>query len=277
MAKLESAYNQKMFERIGLAAAGAVLILVSIDVLFVGRLATDSRASYVFLIRVVLYALAAMTAGAAAARFGWWREHIGRAWTLFALEFVFLLANYIMRRETPAAAAALNATLIAANLAQIAAYWLMARVLASAGIGHLIGGGKRAALTIVALAVAVILCHASLLAQWDALRSGVVQPGSLVSVLADVITFTLVAPLAMSALALRGGQLSWIFIFLTISVLGWMINTGAPSIAALGGGPDALRSIRFAGVALATLFNGAAAAAQSLASARAMKGVPADA
>src|SRR5216110_3319301 len=209
-------------------------------------------------VRIALYALAATTAGAAASRLGWWREHIGRAWTLFSLEFLCLLVNYVLRQTAPEARVALNATLVAANLAQIAAYWLMARVLTAAGIAHLISRGTRAALAIAALAVAIILCHVSLLTQWEAIRSGHLQPGSLVSVLADVITFTLIAPLAMSALTLRGGQLSWIFGFLTISVFGWMINTGAPSIATvLGGGAEALRAIRLAGIVIATLFNAA--------------------
>ncbi len=229
-------------------------------------------------VRIALYAIAALTAGVAASRFGWWREHVGRAWTLFSLEFLCLLINYALRQTAPDAAVALNATLIAANLAQIAAYWLMARVLAAAGIAHLIPTGRRVLLTVAALAVAVLLCNAALLAQWQALRGGQIQPGSLISVLADVITFTLIAPLAMSALTLRGGQLSWIFLFLTISVLGWMINTGAPSIASLlGNGDGVLRAVRLGGIVVAALFNAAAAAAHSLASIRAMKGVRADA
>ena len=232
----------------------------------------------IFFVRIFLYALAALTAGAAAARFGWWREHIGRAWTLFSLEFALLLVNYILRREAPSATVILDGTLIGANLAQIAAYWLMARVLASAGIGYLIGGAKRIIFTIAALAVAVILCHVSLLEQWNALRSGAMHPGALVSVAADVITFTLVAPLAMSTLILRGGQLSWIFGFLTASVFGWMVNTGAPSIVALwGGGADALRMVRLLGVAIAALFNAAAAVAQTVATMRVMKGALPDA
>src|SRR5262249_7303535 len=98
---------------------------------------------FFFILRIVLYSIAVIAAGTAAARFGWWREHIGRAWTLFSLEFVCLLVNYVLRRQAPGAQVALDGTLVAANLAQIAAYWLMARVLTSAGIGYLIGGAKR--------------------------------------------------------------------------------------------------------------------------------------
>jgi hypothetical protein len=258
-----------IFSRYGIAAACAAVVLVASDVLLVSRLSAESRSLYGFVVRLVLYALAATAASIAAAQFGWWGERFGRAWTLFALEFAFLLLNYVLRRAAPGAQVALEVTLVVANVAQIAAYWIMARMLAAAGIVYLTSTGQRVITTVAALAFAVLLCHTSLLAQWEAIRSGVVHPGSLVSVLADVITFTLIAPLAASTLALRGGRIAWIFAFLGISVLGWMINTGAPSIAdTFGGGADALRSIRLAGVAIATLFNAAAAAAQSLVTAR---------
>src|SRR5437763_13310062 len=115
-----------------------------------------------FLLRAVLYALAAVAAATAAGKFGFWREHLGRAWTLFALEFTALLVNYVLRREAPNARVAMEATLVAANVAQIAAYWLMARIFSAAGIGHLISARKRAAATVVALGVAVALCHTAL-------------------------------------------------------------------------------------------------------------------
>ena len=225
------------------------------------------------LFRILLYALAAIAAGTAAAKFAWWHEHAGRAWALFSLEFLLLLINYVLRRTAPDAALTLNATLILANVAQIAAYWLMARVLAAAGLGYLMSKAKSVLVTAGALAIAIALCHASLLTQWQSLRSGHLQPGSLISVLADVITFTLIAPLAMNTLALRGGRLSWIFGFLTVSVFGWMLNTGAPTFAS---SPDALRAIRTAGVAIAALFNAAAAATQTVAVHRAVKGAIAD-
>ena len=244
------------FGRFALAAACAVTLLLVTDVVFVSGLPADARTAYGFVVRIVLYVTAAGAAGTAAASFGWWREHVGRAWTLFSLEFLFLLVNYILRRAAPGAQVALQAMLV----------------------GHVISTGRRVLLTVAALGVAIVICHVSLLAQWQAVRAGDVRPGSLISVLADVITFTLVAPLALSALALRGGQLSWIFGFLTISVFGWMVNTGAPSIAALfGDGADTLRTVRLCGIAIAALFNAAAAATQTLATIRVMKGAPADA
>ena len=260
------------YVRYALAAACGVIVLVAADVLIVHRLPSASQTTYVIALRIALYAAAALAAALAAAQFGWWSERIGRSWTLFSLEFVFLLVNYILRHAAPSAGQMLTITLIVANVAQIAAYWLMARVIAAAGIGHLVSTTNRVLLTVAALAVAVIICHAPLLGEWQALQQGNVPVGSLVSVLADVITFTLVAPLAMNSLALRGGQLSWIFGALTMSVFGWMLNEAATSIAPYLGGGDAVRMTRLAGIVIATLFNAAAAATQRHAARAAMKG-----
>jgi hypothetical protein len=232
---------------------------------------------YLIVVRVVVYGLALVTAGMAAARFGWWREHIGRAWTFFVIEFAFLLLNYLLRHITPDARLTLDLTLIGVNLAQIAAYWLMARVLDAAGLSHLTSRGMKVLLTAGALFVAILVCRAPLLEQWTALGQGAVQVGALVSVVADVITFTLIAPLALSMLTLRGGYLSWMFGFLTVSVIGWMINGDAGSIAPLLGGSDySAHSVRLAGLVIAALFNTAAALTQWTGSQRTVEGVGID-
>jgi len=135
------------FARVSLAALCAAVLLISADVLLASRLAPDSLAWYGFLVRALLYGLAVAAAATAAARLGWWHGAAARAWTLFSLEFLLLLVNYILRRAAPDAALALNVTLIAANVAQGAAYYLMARLLSSTGIGYPMSGAKRALLT----------------------------------------------------------------------------------------------------------------------------------
>lgn len=264
--------------RFGVAAICGVMVLVVLDLLVVGDLTEASRLWYVATLRIVLYSLATILAGLAAAQFGWLSQHLGRAWTLFSLEFLLLLVNYIVRRTAPDADLALDLSVIGANGVQVAAYWLMARSLNAAGIGYLTSQSKRILLTLLALAVAVLLCYSSLLAEWQSIRAGDVRIGSIVSVVSDVITFTLIAPLAMSAFALRGGQLFWIFGYLTLAVFGWMLNQSASALTEYFlVGDDPLRTIRGAGVAIATLFTAAAAATQWLAARRTMEGAGIDA
>jgi hypothetical protein len=266
-----------VFGRFGVAALCGVALLIIIDVMLAGHLSPGSRIAYGIVVRGTLYGIAAVVSAMAAKEFSWWNQHIGRAWTLFALEFALLLLNYVLRQTAPGATLALSITLVGANLAQIAAYWLMARVLAAAKIGLLVSPAKRILLIVAALAIAVLLSYEPLQARWTAMQSGDVGVASLVSVLADVVTFTLVAPLAMATLTLHGGQLFWIFGFLTIAVIGWMINGAAESIAGLaGGGATAIHAIRLAGAAIGALFNTAAAATQWLAARRTMTGADHD-
>src|SRR6185503_3690187 len=95
------------FARIGLGAACAVVLVVSLDGFMVPEISAGARFWYATLTRVTLYALGALAAGMAASKFGWWSEHVGRAWTLFCIEFLLLLANYILRRAVPDAQLAL--------------------------------------------------------------------------------------------------------------------------------------------------------------------------
>ncbi|MEO8036427.1 MAG: hypothetical protein ABI837_18465 [Acidobacteriota bacterium] len=251
------------FGRFGIAAIGAVALIAFLDLFLEGSPGAGAPTWYVIGERVFAYGLALIAAGMAAARFGWWREHVGRAWTLFAVEFLLLLVNYLLRRLTPDARVALDVTLIGANLAQLAAYFLMARVLGAAGLSHMTSMGKRILLTAVALAIALVLCHSPLVDQWNEIRAGTVRLASLVAVLADLITFTMIAPLALSMLTLRGGYLAWMFGFLTVSVVGWMINGDAESIAQTLGNPaNGVRAARLVGLLIAALFNAAAAGTQ---------------
>ena len=262
----------KSFGRIGVGAACAVVLVVLLDGFLVPELSAGARFWYGTLNRVTLYALGALAAGMAASKFGWWSEHVGRAWTLFCVEFLLLLANYIVRRTFPDARLVLNASLVVANLAQIAAYWLMARTLTAAGLDYYGSRLKKILIITAALGVAILLCYSSLATEWESIHAGLVRPGRLFSVLSDMITFVLIAPLLVTTYALRGGRLFWIFGFLTLSVFGWMVNqAGTPIGVLLGGGGEAARVVRIAGVAVASLFNAAAAVTQRLAADRAMR------
>jgi hypothetical protein len=179
-------YHDQMssFSRYGVAATGGVVLVILLHVLVIGNASGDARLTYSAATRLTLYAAAAIAAAMAASKFGWWRERIGLAWTFFAVEFFLLFVNYVMRRVMPNAEAALDATLIVVNIAQIAAYWLMARALDAAGIGYLMSRGNRILLTIGALVVAIALCQPTLAEEWEAIRSGQFEPGSILAAFA---------------------------------------------------------------------------------------------
>ena len=266
------------YYRLGAAAVAVVISLAGIDLLLTQTTAPQQRVWFAAIVRLAVYALAAIASAFAANTFGWWREPIGRPWTLLFVEFALLFVNYVIRRTAPGATFALDVTVVLLNVAEVGAFWLMSRTLQSAGIGDLVDRRRRLALTVVAFAVALMIAQTPVLTQLRAIQNGTATIASVIAVFADVITFTLIAPLAMSMFALRGGQIFWIFAFLTISIFGFMFNEAGAAIAGyVGGGDDVVRMLRMTGVAIAALFTAAAAAAQWSAARHVMKGAAANA
>ncbi len=72
-----------------------------------------------------------------------------------------------------------------------------------------------------------------------------------VSVLADLITFILVAPLLLTALSFRGGRLFGVYALLTAGTIGWMINQGSGTVLTFLGMTGATRAGQMFGFAMA--------------------------
>lgn len=263
------------FRSIAISAAVGVLLVALLDVAVVSQMTTQSRFLYNAATRILLLALTAFAAGLAAQKFGWWSEYAGRAWTLFCVEFALLTVGEILRRFFVDATVGYEIAVVVANLAAIGAYVVMARSLSAAGLESNQPPLVKGLVFVAALLLAVVLCKSSMQAGAASLRSDNPRPARLVSPAADVITFVLVAPLLLATFALRGGQLFWIFGFLTTGTIGWMVNQGAVFLASLaGGGEDAVRAIRITGFAMACLFITAAALTQWLAARRVTSSAP---
>lgn len=261
------------FRSIALASFLGIVTVAVMHVAVFPNLGADARFWYTAVLRTLLLAMVALAAGLAAHRFGWWSEYVGRAWTLFFVEYAVLAAGEIARRAAPETPILNEICVVVANLAGIGAYVLMARSLSAAGLAYYGSRAKKVAFTVLALALAVALCYSPILESLQSLRSGEPTVGALVSPLADVITFVLVAPLLLTTFALRGGQLFWMFAFLTTGTAGWMVNQGAGTIIGLAGGGDvAVRTGRMTGFAMACFLIAAAAFTQWLAAQRAVRG-----
>lgn len=257
-------------------AIASFLGIVAVAILYMAvfpNLGEAARFWFNAISRTLLLAMVALAAGLAAHRFGWWGEYVGRAWTLFCVEYTVLALGEIARRAIPNAAIVSEICVVVANLAGIGAYVLMARSLAAAGLAYYGSRAKKAAFMLLALALAVALCYSPILEALRSLRTSDPSIGAFVSPLADVITFVLVAPLLLTTFALRGGQLFWMFAFLTTGTVGWMVNQGAGTIVTLAGGSEnAVRTGRMTGFAMACFLIAAAALTQWLAAQRAMRG-----
>ena len=250
---------------IAIVAACSVVGFTLLDYAIAARLDADTLFWYHGAVRAALLTMVAICTGAAARRFKWWNEYLGRAWSLFCAAYVVLAVSEIVRRASPDSPAQ-AVLVVVANLALVGAYWLMARALNEAGLEYYGSTTRKVVFFAIAVALAVALCSGALISEVESMRAGDPHFGSMVSVLADAITFLLVAPLLLTTLALWGGQLFWIFAMLTVGTFGWMVNQGASTLLRLGDWVSLVRSGRMFGFALACFFIAGAALAQRAAS-----------
>lgn len=263
------------FRSIAITAAVGVALFTLADSALFPRLEESGRFLYNAIARLTLLSFVAVASALAASRFGWWSEYVGRAWTLFFAGYATLAISEIFRRWLPEQQLVGETLVVAANLELIGAYILMARSLSAAGLGMFESRTRKVLVTIAALALALALCYDPIISAAQSLQSGQANFSRLVSPVADVIMFALLAPLLLTAFALRGGQVFWIFAFLTTGTIGWMVNQGSAMVVGLfDGGAGAVRSGRMLGFAMACMFIAAAGFTQWLAAHRAMKGAP---
>ncbi len=122
--------------------------------------------------------------------------------------------------------------LIGANLSAVIGTWLLARAWKVAGLD---AGrpGLRWIVILAGLALAVVLSGLPAYADFVTLihtpRWGAAD--GLASELGDFLTFALVAPLLLTALALRGGALGWPWALYTSSQLCWMLFDAAANLS----------------------------------------------
>jgi hypothetical protein len=244
------------FRRTAAVAICGSLFFAIFDFLVVSRFDDRERFWYSAIARIGLLAMTAIAAAGTAHQFAGWRQHFGRAWTLFALEYGLLALSEISRRFFPEIVSTKAVLVTVANIAGVGAYWLMARSLRAAGLEYFGSRAKKIGVVLFAVALAAALCLRPFMDGIAEARAGQLHIDSLVSIGCDMLTFILVAPLLLTAYSLRGGRLAWTFACLTAGTFGWMLNQASQDLFS---STDAIRAGRMTGFAMACLFVAAAA------------------
>jgi len=217
------------FKTVALIVAIAVVAFVALDAFIVYELAEPGSVVGHGILRVLCLAAAAAAAGITASRFNWWREYVGRAWTLLFILYAFITVADALTRFAPDAAEASAVAVILGNIAAVGAFWLFGRALQNAGLQFYGSTAIKVAVFVAAIAIACWLVVPTILSV-SASEAGLQRASSLASAVADVITFVLVAPLLLTVWSFRGGQLSWVYGYLGLSTFGWMINQASGHI-----------------------------------------------
>jgi hypothetical protein len=199
--------------------AGAVL--AALGMLFVA----DTGATYH---RAVLIAIALVTAVSAfvtAARFSR-GDRLLLCWLLVGCGYGLAAARYVMRLVTilwPAVVfnqTMLDAMLVIQNVLIAVSLLLFVRVWRATGLAVPGSSGARAVSILVGIAVAIVVGGYPLMKGIHGASTDLVL---LVSTLGDMVGIALIVPLAMPALALRGGVLMHTWVFLAASEASWLL------------------------------------------------------
>jgi hypothetical protein len=156
------------------------------------------------------------------------RDHLARAWALQGCMYSLLLARCLglafgLLTGGEGAAIADGILVSIANIGGIFSTWMLARTGAIAGIDIVISPLYRRAAWIAAFVIAVTATGSGLVSAIQKLSAGnMAMIVSVASRLGDIFSFGLIAPLMLTALALRQGLLVWPWALLTASGMCWL-------------------------------------------------------
>lgn len=178
-------------------------------------------------------------------------DYLRRAWFLVGLSTCFFLVRdltiapfgFEAMGETPLLA--LRAVLVfLGNLVMVVGVFMLARIWRVAGLT--LPGRPRGqlAVVLVAAAFALALAGPGVVTYGARLLAGDLSAAAgVASALGDTATLLLIAPLLLTALALRGGMFAWPWALLTLSCVAWLFYDAFSTLGpALGLGADATRT-----------------------------------
>lgn len=191
-----------------------------------------------------LAVLGAATAGCVAAAASFDRgDYLWRAWALNSLSngalvldtLLFGPTSHFATREISHQAALVSALLsVVANVSGVVVVVLVGRAWSVAGLDLQVSPAKRWAAFAASAALALLITGPG---TWSDLQGALAGHGDalsgLVSDLGDIATLAVLAPVVLTALALRGGSLAWPWALLAVSTLGWLFYDGIGTLAPL--------------------------------------------
>jgi hypothetical protein len=203
-------------------------------------------------------------------------EYMRRAWLeTGACYFFLLLRDITLGAWTPWAPGPRllgvptevfeSALVLVANVGAVLGSLMLARAWSVAGLGDADDRGRRRLLTIVAGVIAVVVVGHNMHTDINALRGGNLDGGVMIaSDLGDIVSMALIAPVLLTALAMRGGLLVWPWALLTASMLGWLFYDATTSVGHVVRGGNSLRQTAEVFRTLACTFSFSAGMAQRI-------------
>lgn len=162
-------------------------------------------------------------------------DHLRTAWLWLAAATVIVLARDLLRLPPfslpPSSAGGAGWVIaglgVASNLALLLGVWLLARAWKVAGIPLPGGRAGAIAVTVVAAALALFLAGPGALEHGARAGADLASVTLFVSAVVDILSLCLLAPLLLTAIALRGGVVAWPWALVTASIGSWLLYDAA--------------------------------------------------
>lgn len=162
-------------------------------------------------------------------------DHLRRAWLWLAAATVIVLVRDLLRLPPfslpPSSAGGAGWVIagfgVASNLALLFGVWLLARAWKMAGIPLPGGRAGTVAVTVAAAAVALFVAGPGALEHGARAGADLASVTLFVSAVVDILSLCLLAPLLLTAIALRGGAVAWPWALVTASIFGWLLYDGS--------------------------------------------------
>jgi hypothetical protein len=177
-------------------------------------------------------------------------DYLRNAWLFFAFSFsLYFVGDLTLttgvfsdRSWTPLANGILT---IVGNAASATAIWKLARASRIAGLEPPWSAPVRITVQIVAIGLALVATGGATLTYTRQVAAGDMEAiRVLASCVGDIFCFSLLAPMFLTALSLRGGVLVWTWTLLTLSGLAWLgVDGTATFLPAMGVSESAFQAV----------------------------------
>lgn len=172
-------------------------------------------------------------------------DYLRNAWLLFAFSYSLYFVGDLTLTTGPFSDrswtnVANGVLTIVGNVAAAMATWMLARASRIAGLEPPWSAPVRIVIQIVAIALALLVTGQATVAYARQVAQGDTEAiRMLASCFGDIFCFSLLGPMFLTALSLRGGVLVWIWTLLTLSGLSWLgVDGAATFLPAMGVSQD---------------------------------------
>jgi hypothetical protein len=156
-------------------------------------------------------------------------EYLRKAWAFLAFSYILFIASSVLfgaHGSLPSTSVIRLLLVGAGNVSAVIGIWLLARTWHSAGLEYSGSLAFSLSVTISGIALAILMAGPSVVGGLEAIVVGMETDMALtnmISCFADLISLAMVAPMLLTALALRGGPLFWTWFFLFSNLFGWLL------------------------------------------------------